>query len=92
VRDDGGRVEGRRAENAHSVVVREDQVANGFVGVLPQPGEPIAGGDGCRARLHADQKVLAFDRAHIRIALRGQRPYAVGHDVESLGLGIEIGR
>ena len=46
----------------------------------------------CCARLDADQKVLTFDRAHVRIALCGQRPYAVGHDFESLGLGIEIGR
>ena len=92
MRNDDFRAEGARTEHPDRVVMRKHQVANGLAGVLAEPGQPLTGGHrGCHG-LEADQEVLALDRAHVRVALGGQRVNAVGEDLQGLFLRGQVRR
>ena len=71
MRNDNFGAEGARTEHPDCVVMRKHQVANGLIGVLAEPGQPLAGGHRGGHGLEADQEVLALDRAHVRVALGG---------------------
>ncbi len=73
------------------MVMGEDEIFDRLVGVLPQLVEPLPCRHGRRARLEADQKILAFDRADIGIAFGGEGVDAAAQDFERFGLFGQVG-
>jgi hypothetical protein len=91
VGDDGVGVEGGGAEDADGVVVAEDEVADGFVGVFAECGEPVVCGGGGGSGFEGDEEVLAFDGADVGVAFGGEGVDAVGEGFEGFGLVGEVG-
>ena len=91
VGDDDLRVEGARSQNAHGVVMRQDQVLDRLVGVLTQPLQPIRAAAGVAKASRHDQEVLALDRADVGVALGREGVHPVGQYLEGLPLGLGVG-
>src|SRR5688572_30371325 len=66
-RDDMLGREGACAQNAHRMIMSEDQIFDRFIGVLAQFIQPVASRRGGCSRLDADEEILALYSADIRV-------------------------
>jgi len=92
MRNDDLGLERARTEHPDRVVVGKHQVANRLIGVLAQPGQPLAGGYRGGHGLEADQEILTLDGADVRVALGGQRVDPVGEEFQDLFLRVQVRR
>ena len=89
--DDGIGLEGTGTEDAYGVVMRQDQITDGFVRVLPKFHQPVARRYRRGTGFKANEKILALDRADIGITFCRQRVDAIGYYLECFLLFGKIG-